>query len=227
MAYIISIETATPVGSVALHSEGKLIAQRINNNQRKHGENITLFIDEVAKEAGITLKAIDAIAVSKGPGSYTGLRIGVSAAKGLCYGLEIPLISVNTLEGITHHQLLNAYKQQDVLFCPMIDARRMEVFCALYNSAGEEKQNTQALVIDEDSFKSHLNQKQVVFFGNGAEKCRSTLTHPNAIFVDDIEASAQTIGEVAFKKYQNKQFEDVAYFEPFYLKEFVALVSKK
>lgn len=227
MAYIISIETATPVGSVALHKDGKLITTRQNNDQRKHGENITLFVNEVVQEAGITLQQVNAIAVSKGPGSYTGLRIGVSATKGLCYGLNIPLISINTLEGLTQHPLLNSYKEKDLLFCPMLDARRMEVFCALYNTPGEEVQKTKALVIDELSFQTQLNQKQIVFFGNGADKCKNTITHPNATFIDDIEASANAVGKLAHQKYLNQQFEDVAYFEPFYLKEFVATVSKK
>ena len=227
MAYIISIETATPVGSVALHNNGELISIKENNDQRKHGENITLFVDEVIKEAGITLQQVNAIAVSKGPGSYTGLRIGVSAAKGLCYGLNVPLISVNTLEGLASHKALNSYKEKDFLFCPMIDARRMEVFCKLYNTTGEEIQETKALVIDELSFQAQLNQQKIVFFGSGADKCNTTIKHPNAIFVNGIEASAKAVGEIAYQKYLNQQFEDVAYFEPFYLKEFVATVSKK
>ncbi len=227
MAYIISIETATPVGSVALHKQGKIVAVRESNDQKKHGENITLFIEEVVKEAGITLQQVNAIAVSKGPGSYTGLRIGVSAAKGLCYGLNIPLIAINTLEGLTASPTLKRYKEKDFLLCPMIDARRMEVFCALYDSSGNEIQNTQALVINDDSFSELLSQKQIVFFGNGAAKCKETITHSNAIFVNDIEASASEIGEIAYQKYKQQQFEDVAYFEPYYLKEFVATVSKR
>lgn len=227
MAYIISIETATPVGSIALHHNGKLLSIKENHDQRKHGENITLFVDEVTKEADITLQQVNAIAVSKGPGSYTGLRIGVSAAKGLCYGLNIPLISVNTLEGLSQNKALDNYRNKDTLLCPMLDARRMEVYCALYNLAGEEIQATKALEIEENTFQNQLNQKQVVFFGSGAEKCRETIKHPNAVFVSGVEASAKEIGEIAYKKHQQQQFEDVAYFEPFYLKEFVATVSKK
>lgn len=227
MAYIISIETATPIGSVALHKQGNMVAIRQNEDQKKHGEKITSFIEEVVKEAGITLQQIDAIAVSKGPGSYTGLRIGVSAAKGLCYGLNIPLIAVNTLEGLTASPILKTYKEKDFLFCPMIDARRMEVFCALYDSTGNEIQNTQALIINEDSFSELLNQKQIVFYGNGAAKCKEIIKHPNAIFVDNVIASANAVGEIAYQKYKLQKFEDMAYFEPFYLKEFVATVSKK
>ncbi len=227
MAYIISIETATPVGSVALHNNGTLLALRKNHDQRKHGENITLFVNEVVKEAGISLQNIDAIAVSKGPGSYTGLRIGVSAAKGLCYGLSIPLVAINTLEGLVHHPLLDSYRENDILFCPMIDARRMEVYCALYTNTGTLVQDTQALVIDDNAFHAPLNKKQILFFGSGAEKCKTILNHPNTLFVDAIEASAEVVGKLVFKKFEQQQFENMAYFEPFYLKEFVALVSKK
>lgn len=227
MAYIISIETATPVCSVALHRDGELLALRESDDQRKHAENITVFVDEVVKEANIPIQDINAIAISKGPGSYTGLRIGVSAAKGLCYGLSIPLIAINTLEGMLYHPSLSAYAQESILYCPMLDARRMEVYCSLFNTQKEVVQETEAMVIDELSFKKELDKQPVVFFGSGADKCKQTIVHPNAFFNADVIPSAKTIGKMAYQKYQQQQFEDVAYFEPFYLKEFVATVSKK
>lgn len=227
MANIISIETATKVCSIALHSDGELIALREDDNQHSHSANITLFVDEVVKEAGITFSNIDAIAVSKGPGSYTGLRIGVSAAKGFCYGLGIPLISVNTLMAMAQHTALSTHKNTNALLCPMIDARRMEVFCALINHQNQWVKETDAVIVDENSFRQELEIQQIVFFGDGASKCQSTINNPNAIFVDEVKPSAKYVGELAWGKFNLKQFEDVAYFEPFYLKEFVATTPKK
>ncbi len=227
MANIISIETATKVCSVALHRDGELIALREDDNQHSHSANITLFVDEVVTEAGITFNDIDAIAVSKGPGSYTGLRIGVSASKGFCYGLNIPLISVNTLMAMAQHTALSQHKKENTFLCPMIDARRMEVFCALIDTKNQWIRETEAVVVDEKSFGQELETHPIVFFGDGAAKCQSTINHPNAIFVDEVRPSAKYVGELAWEKFKQKQFEDVAYFEPFYLKEFVATTPKK
>ncbi len=227
MSYIISIETATKVCSIALHCNGELIALRENNDQHSHSANITIFVDEVVKEAGITFSDINAIAVSKGPGSYTGLRIGVSAAKGFCYGLGIPLISVNTLMAMAQHTALSQYKKENTLLCPMIDARRMEVFCALIDTKNQWAKETEAVIVDESSFGQELEKHPIVFFGDGAAKCQSTINHPNAIFINEIRPSAKYVGELAWEKFSQKQFEDVAYFEPFYLKEFVATTPKK
>lgn len=227
MSYIISIETATKVCSIALHRNGELIALRENNDQHSHSANITIFVDEVVKEAGITFSDINAIAVSKGPGSYTGLRIGVSAAKGFCYGLGIPLISVNTLMAMAQHTALSQYKKENTLLCPMIDARRMEVFCALIDTKNQWAKETEAVIVDESSFGQELEKHPIVFFGDGAAKCQSTINHPNAIFINEIRPSAKYIGALAWEKFSQNQFEDVAYFEPFYLKEFVATTPKK
>lgn len=227
MAHILSIETSTTVCSVALHRDGELLAIREDSRPNSHAVNITLFAEAVAKEAGISLQNIDAIAVSKGPGSYTGLRIGVSAAKGLCYGLDKPLIAINTLEGMALNEQLNAHITPSALLCPMIDARRMEVYCALFDSQRSLVEETKAVIVDESSFSMHLDTHKVIFFGDGAAKCRPVLTHPNAVFVDGITPSARLTGKLAYEYYQQSRFEDVAYFEPFYLKEFVGTVTKK
>ena len=227
MSYIISIETATKVCSIALHRNGELIALRENNDQHSHSANITIFVDEVVKEAGITFSDINAIAVSKGPGSYTGLRIGVSAAKGFCYGLGIPLISVNTLMAMAQHTALSQYKKENTLLCPLIDARHMEVFCALIDTKNQWAKETEAVIVDESSFGQELEKHPIVFFGDGAAKCQSSINHPNAIFINETRPSAKYVGELAWGKFSQKQFEDVAYFEPFYLKEFVATTPKK
>lgn len=226
MPHIISIETSTRICSVALHNNGELLAIRESSNLQSHGANITLFVNQVVQEANLSLQNIDAIAVGKGPGSYTGLRIGVSAAKGLSYGLEIPLIALNTLHSMAQQPVLDVYRKNDTLFCPMIDARRMEVFCSILNSEGNEVQETSAVIVDENSFSALLSQHPVVFFGDGAAKCKSTITHPNAIFLEGIHPSAASMGKPALAKFNTQQFEDVAYFEPFYLKEFVGTMPK-
>lgn len=227
MAYIVSIETATKICSVALHHQGKLLALREDDSANSHSANITVFVNEVLQEAGIGHNMVNAIAVSKGPGSYTGLRIGVSAAKGLCYGLGIPLIAVNTLEAMAQHTLLSSHKKENTLLCPMIDARRMEVFCGLLNHQGQWVKETEAVIVDENSFAQQLAAQTVVFFGNGAEKCKTAINNPNAVFVDGVEPSATYTGQIAWEKYSQQMFEDVAYFEPFYLKEFMITTPKK
>jgi len=224
MTLILSIETATPVCSIALSSNNGLLGIKESAKKNSHSEVVTVFIDELIKDTKLNYSDIDAIAVSKGPGSYTGLRIGVSTAKGLCYALDIPLISVNTLQSmsagiigkpLTSHEL-------PTIFCPMIDARRMEVYTALYNHKNEQVKETSAEIIDENSFKEYLAKNNVVFFGDGSAKCKNVITHPYAIFVDDIHPSAANMVEIAHQKFQENQLEDIAYFEPFYLKEFIA-----
>jgi tRNA threonylcarbamoyladenosine biosynthesis protein TsaB len=226
LAYILSIETATNVCSVALLHNGTLLALREDSSRNSHSAYITIFVDEVVKEAGLTLQQLDAVAVGKGPGSYTGLRIGVSAAKGLCYALDKPLIGINTLEGMANHPAVLPYRNNTTLLCPMIDARRMEVYCALFNHNGQWVQQTQALIIDADTFAHHLQNNTVVFFGDGAAKCKEVINHPNAVFIDGISPSANSVGILAFEAYKNNSFEDVAYFEPFYLKEFVGTLPR-
>ena len=218
MALILLIETATKSCSVSLSSENKIIACKEEvNKQYSHAEKLTVFITELFKTQDFSIKDLDAIAVSKGPGSYTGLRIGVSTAKGLCYALDIPLISVSTLKAMAFRM---AQKEDSDLYCPMIDARRMEVYNAFYNSTNKEIRGIQADIIEADSYQKELDKK-VLFFGDGAQKCKQIIQHPNAKFLDDIFPSSKDMLEIANEKFSEKIFEDVAYFEPFYLKDFV------
>lgn len=224
MSLILGIETATKICSVALSGNGKLLALKEEGGAYSHSEKLTVFIQEILKQAGKSLKDLDAVAVSKGPGSYTGLRIGVSAAKGLCYGLDIPLISVSTLKAMA----LNKSLPKKVLYCPMIDARRMEVYTALFDENNIEVEPISAKIIDEDSFAEELKEHQIIFFGDGADKCKETLGgNPNAIFSDKGLPSAEFVNQIALEKFSKQDFEDVAYFEPFYLKDFVATTPKK
>ena len=219
MALILLIETSTKSCSVSLSSENKIIACKEEvNEQYSHAEKLTVFITELFKTQDFTIKDLDAVAVSKGPGSYTGLRISVSTAKGLCYALDIPLISVSTLKAMAFGM---AQKEKSDLYCPMIDARRMEVYNAFYNSTNKEIRGIQADIIEEYSYRKELDKK-VLFFGDGAEKCKQMIQHPNARFLDGIFPSSKDMLEIANEKFAEKDFEDVVYFEPFYLKDFVA-----
>lgn len=231
MALILNIETSTEVCSVTLAENGKLRFIKESTEGLNHSELLTVFIEELFAENQIQINTIDAVAVSKGPGSYTGLRIGVSVAKGLCYALNIPLIAINSLEvmGIFAAQNITEYsnlKSDNVLFCPMIDARRMEVYTALYNLKGEEIKAVSAEIIDETFLINFLENNTILFFGNGADKCKNQITHSNAIFKGPEKTSAQFMQNIADFKYNKKEFEDVAYFEPFYLKNFVATIPK-
>ncbi len=224
MALILNIETATTMCSVSLGKDGQLLALKELNGDYTHAENLTLFIEDVVQQAGIQLKDIDAVAISKGPGSYTGLRIGVSTAKGLCYSLDKPLIAINTLEHLSRSITI----QEGTLVCPMIDARRMEVYCAVYDHTGKEMLPTAAEIIDETSFSTLLNEYKMVFIGDGAAKCKETFSsQPNAVFIDDVFPSAKQMISLSETAYQTARFEDVAYFEPFYLKDFVAGKKKE
>lgn len=231
MSLILGIETATKICSVAISRDEKLLALKEIGGEYSHSENLNHFIELACAEAKITLNQLDAIAISKGPGSYTGLRIGVSTAKGLCYGLDKPLIAVDTLKAMAV-RLIDSLSDSEnwggALFCPMIDARRMEVYTALYNSNFEMIEPISAKIIDENSFTNFLDKNKVVFFSDGAEKCKLLLNnHPNAVFIDNVEPSAQYVNQLAFEKFNNLEFEDVAYFEPYYLKEFLATTPKK
>ena len=227
MAYILCLETATEICSVALLKNDVVIAIEENHEGNSHASQITLLIEAVMKKSNVELKQLDAVAVSKGPGSYTGLRVGVSTAKGLCYALNIPLIAINTLQSLTQHLHSTFNTQHSTFFCPMLDARRMEVYCTLLDNQLNEVENTQAKIIDENSFSAELNNHKIYFFGNGSLKCKTIITHSNAIFIDDIKCSANGMAALAYKAFAQKQFEDVAYFEPFYLKDFVGTVAKK
>lgn len=221
MALILSIETSTKVSSVALHREGTLVAAQSIHVQNSHSEILVPSIKYLCEISNVAINHIEAVAISKGPGSYTGLRIGTSTAKGLCYGLDIPLISVNTLEAMGYG--IKNYFDQEHLLCPMLDARRMEVYCLIMKTNGLISSETEAKVIDESSFGNILREHKTVFFGPGAAKCKPVLAHqPNAVFIDDFHPSARHLGAIAWKKFHENQFEDLAYFEPFYLKDFIA-----
>ena len=227
MAVFLLIESATPICSVALVKDTGPLALRESTEENIHSSLITVFVQEVFEEAGMAMGQIDAVAVSKGPGSYTGLRIGVSAAKGLCYALDKPLIAVPTLLSMANgaRAMLpeDETNRESTLLCPMIDAKRMEVYTAVYDKGLKEIMDTTAMVIDEGSFSHLLNDHRVCFFGNGAGKCQEVLAgHENAIFLNDFNLSSSFMSSLAEDAFRQKRFEDVAYFEPFYLKDFIA-----
>jgi tRNA threonylcarbamoyladenosine biosynthesis protein TsaB len=217
---ILQIETATTSCSVALARDGVVLGLKEIDQRNIHAEVITVYIDELIKNACISYAAIDAVAVSSGPGSYTGLRIGVSTAKGLCFALDKPLIAVDTLAAMAKGV---AHADAGLLLCPMIDARRMEVFTAMFDAQGNVKRPTAAEIIDENSFAGILSDHQVLFFGDGAEKCREALSHSaNARFLPGFVNSAEYLTVIAADKFVKGDFVDVAYFEPYYLKDFIA-----
>lgn len=222
MNYILNIETATKNCSVSLAKEGKtILCKEIAEEGYSHAEQLHVFIEDLVQEAGIHFKDIQAIAVSQGPGSYTGLRIGVSAAKGLCYALNVPLIAVDTLQ-----VLASQVQVEDGLIIPMIDARRMEVYSAIFDVKFEKIRETQAEVITENSFETI--SETVYFVGDCADKCKSVITKSNFIFLEEKKyPSATAMSILSFSKFQNKDFEDLAYFEPYYLKDFMITPSKK
>jgi tRNA threonylcarbamoyladenosine biosynthesis protein TsaB len=220
MPVILSLETSTDVCSVALHDNIHLLAHEEIHEPQSHAARLAPLIDVMLRKVNVQVKQIEAVAVTRGPGSYTGLRIGTSTAKGLCYALGIPLISVGTLE-LLAFQATGSIPPASLL-CPMIDARRMEVYCLVTDSKLEVIQPVSAHVIDETSFAELLEGNQVLFFGNGANKCRQVITHSNAAFLEGIYPQASALGLMADEKFRKKQFEDLVHFKPFYLKEFVA-----
>jgi tRNA threonylcarbamoyladenosine biosynthesis protein TsaB len=226
MAIILSIETSSKSCSAAIHQNGVLLALCELINDKSSSAMLTTAIADCAKLAGLTLSELDAIAVAKGPGSFTGLRIAVSTAKGLCFSLDKPLLSVNTLEAIAWQ--LQPFYGENTLLCPMLDARRMEVYCAVFDAQTMQFiEETQAKIISETSFEEHLASKKMVFFGDGAAKCMPFfIANKNAFLVENIYPSAKTIGILAERAFNQNLFEDVSSFEPFYLKEFVGTVKK-
>jgi tRNA threonylcarbamoyladenosine biosynthesis protein TsaB len=233
MALILCIETATEVCSVALFRDEELLGIRESSARNVHSAMLTTFIEEIITTSGLSLGMLDAMAVSMGPGSYTGLRIGVATSKGLCYALDKPLIAVPTLQSMAagmspppappQNREGSAEMVIPTLTCPMIDARRMEVYAALYDEDNREAREVRAEIIDEFSFQEFLVGNRVVFGGDGAEKCKLFLgNHQNAVFLDGFHASASFMTCIAMEKYRQQQFENLAYFEPFYLKDFVA-----
>lgn len=216
MANILCIETATTNCSVAMGIDGDLVALKEENDlSYSHSERLHILLYEILLESHTPLSKVDAVAISKGPGSYTGLRIGVSAAKGLCFSLDIPLISVPTLTSLAHKVA------QPGSIVTMLDARRMEVYSAVFNEAKEQVQDTRALVLDNTSYLPLLEKGKVNFIGSGVEKFSTICDHSNAIFIENELPSAREMVFLAAQKFQNKHFEDVAYFEPYYLKDFM------
>lgn len=226
MALLLSIDTSTRGCTVALHQDQQLLANYELLAERSSSGMLTTLIQHTVEHSGHSLSQLDAIAVAKGPGSYTGLRIAVSTAKGLCFALDKPLIGIATLEAMTAQ--ITPFYTKDTLFCPMIDARRMEVFCAILNRDLAYISPTEAKVIDKESFGSLLTTHPIVFFGDGAPKCETVLAqHSNALFLPyPIYPSAKTVGLLAFERWQRGVFEEVASFEPYYLKDFVGTTPK-
>lgn len=228
MSCILSIETSTDVCSVAVSQDGTCIFEKEDSSGPNHAVKLGVFVDEALSFIDSHLIPLDAVAVSCGPGSYTGLRIGVSMAKGICYGRSVKLLSVPTLNLLCVPVLLREQIQEEnALLCPMLDARRMEVYAQLFDRALNEVRPIQADVVDADTYKSYLDERPVYFFGNGAEKCIEVINHPNAHLIKNIEPLAKNMFPLAEKRMMNEQFEDVAYFVPFYLKDFVAKTPKK
>ena len=226
MSLLLLIETSTKVCSAALSREGEVIGvAEEKSSSYSHSSQLTVFIKKLIDEAGISFEQLDGVSVSKGPGSYTGLRIGVSVAKGLCYALDIPLISVDTLKAMavmvvrSRKDILQDNK--DVLLCPMIDARRMEVYNAIFDYDLNVVKSVTADVVDSNTFSELLKNNTIWFFGDGAAKCSSVIDSPNVYFLEEIEPSAIGMAPLAYEKFMNNNFESTAYFEPFYLKDFI------
>ena len=223
MALILNIETSTTNCSVSLSQDEEILVLKEDNNLGySHAEKLHLFIREVINESGLSKNNLDAIAISKGPGSYTGLRIGVSTAKGLCFSLDKPLISISTLEALAHQ-----VNVEEGCIVPVLDARRMEVYSAIFNSNYEQLREIKAEILDTASFSSQLEKNHVYFIGNGVEKTKTIINNRNAVFINNKLPSASTMASLSNNKYKKSDFEDVAYFEPYYLKDFVAIKSKK
>jgi len=219
LALILNIETTTTNCSVSISKKGEtLVVREDYNTKYSHAESLHVFINKVVESADLKFVEIDAVAVSKGPGSYTGLRIGVSAAKGLCYALDKPLISTPTLESLSYQ-----VNVKDGFIVPMLDARRMEIYSAIYGANHDQIRETQAQILDENSFVDYLNKSKVYFIGSGVEKAKTIIHHENAVFIENKLPSANEMGKLTYQKYLNNDFENVAYFEPFYLKDFIHL----
>ncbi|MFO7829793.1 MAG: tRNA (adenosine(37)-N6)-threonylcarbamoyltransferase complex dimerization subunit type 1 TsaB [Bacteroidales bacterium] len=234
MALILNIETSTQVCSVSVSDNGMVKGLKESHDEKSHAKYLTVFIDDLLNELNLSIHDFDAVAVSKGPGSYTGLRIGVSTAKGLCYAKNLPLISVNTLQSMAYGLIRKAHEKQvsvpdidQVLLVPMIDARRMEVYSAFFNSKGDFVREVKAEIIDQDAYKDILASQPMIFFGNGSDKIANTINDQNAIFLPGFFTSAVDMVDLSEKNFREQKFENVAYFEPFYLKDFVATKPKK
>lgn len=221
---LLLLESATEICSVALSKGSEIVASLCLEKGNSHTENLFPFIEQVLAAGNCKISELDGVVLSIGPGSYTGLRIGASAAKGICYALNIPLIGISTLQSIVFGTLHQHKKQQNVLYCSMIDARRMEVFTAFFNENGEAITEVENRIIDENSFANELKNNIIYFCGNGISKCQPVIQHPNAYFIE-APLVAQNMLHPALSKFEKKQFEDTAYFEPFYFKEYIAKIS--
>lgn len=233
MALILNLETATSVCSVALSRDGRTFGSKESSNDQSHATRLTVFIQELLTEQALQVDHLDAISISMGPGSYTGLRIGASVAKGLAYGSGKPLVGVATLQALAHgcsiryaSQIAAVASSSPYRLCPMIDARRMEVYTALYDEKGKEIDPVKSLIIDDQSFNNILDQQPIFFFGNGSTKASAVIRHPNAHFFSGLELAAAYQSELAEELFNRKEFLDMAYFEPRYLKEFIASIPK-
>lgn len=231
MSLILCIETGTDICSVGIARDGEIVSLRESDEGRDHAKKVAVFVDELLRETGVAPDELDAVAVGKGPGSYTGLRIGVSFAKGLCYGLNIPLVAVGSLDALAEvavedHEagIIDAERWDDVILCPMVDARRMEVYTRLYDAAGRPVSDVAAEIVTEESFAEVRKERPLVIFGNGAAKCREVLS--DAVYVN-VVPSARGLARLAQRRLSDGETEDIAYFEPFYLKDFVVIPSKK
>ncbi len=223
MAIILNLETATTNCSVSVSKGNEILCLKEDNAaDYSHSEQLHIFIKEALQEASLSFSDLEAVAISKGPGSYTGLRIGVSAAKGLCFSLDLPLISIPTLESMAHQISL---KEGEVVI-PVLDARRMEVYSCVFDHQYQEIRETRAEIIDENSFGDYASFSKVHVVGSGAEKCKPILQAPNFNFYTTVVPSAKQMAILAHQKFQKAEFEDVAYFEPYYLKDFVLQTKK-
>ncbi len=231
MSLILCIETGTDICSVGIARDGELMSLRESDQGRDHAKQVAVFVDELLRETGVKPDELDAVAVGMGPGSYTGLRIGVSFAKGLCYGLNIPLLAVGSLEALTdvaikdyEAGIIQVEGWDEAFLCPMVDARRMEVYTQIFNSRCESQSEVSAEIITEESFSQWRAKGKLVIFGNGAAKCQEML--PDAIYID-VAPSARGLTRIAHQLFEAGKTVDIAYFEPFYLKDFVVIPSKK
>ncbi len=225
MSLILSLETSVDNCSVALHENDVLLHSELIKEPQAHATRLALLIQTSLKSSNRSMNELNAVAITSGPGSYTGLRIGTSTAKGLCFALNIPLLSVNTLELLIYQA--SFHNPEKAMLCAMIDARRMEVYSMLTNSDRTVVNNTLAEIIDEQSYRSILDNNKILFLGNGATKSKGVINHPNALFLDDQQPLAAALGEIAFNKFQQNQFEDLVHFEPNYLKDFLVKKSTK
>ena len=226
---LLSLETSSPICSVALHetASGRLLGQAELRLEKSHSTHLTVLIEQLVANTGHALSGLAAVAVSDGPGSYTGLRIGAAAAKGLCFALDVPLLAVGTLPALAHQVAARTPRPADWHYCPMLDARRQEVYTALYQADGQPVLPPTNLVLDADTLAEHLAHHPVVFFGSGAAKFQVlTENNPQAVFLASVQPSAVSIGELALAAYQRQEFRDVAYYEPFYLKEVYTTTPK-